>query len=328
MNNELNPLVSIIIPVYNRGDLIGETLDSVLAQTYRNWECLVIDDGSTDGTEDLVNSLSIKDGRIKIFRRPINFKPGGSGARNFGFELARGEYIQFLDSDDLLHPLKLEIQINYLKKNQQANYSVCENMVFKDIPSNAIKSWFSSKSDSNDRLHDYVKKKLGIQTASPIFRKLFLEKIKNESGLFDPKLRQSQEWELYCRVIENDPDYLYIPDILLYIRDNQQSITYELLNLKSDLIFSQIQALKSIHNYLKEKNKLTQDLQSYFINSGITIIKRIINKRLSKSLKAECNNYILSCLPDNLSGKVYKARYEIGKLLWGKIGRGHCLLKY
>lgn len=327
-NKKNTGLVSIIIPVYNRESLIGETLDSIAKQSYKNWECIIVDDGSTDNTQKIVSLYSHQDNRIRFFNRPSIIKSGGAGARNFGFDIAEGEYIQFLDSDDLLHPLKLEIQINSLENNKLANYCVCENVVFKDNPSFAMRSWFNSKSDSNERLHDYVIKKLGIQTASPIFRKNFLEKIKNESILFEPDLRQSQEWELYCRIIEKDPNYIYIPDVLLFIRDNPQSITYELLNSNSEAILSQIQALKSVQNYLKKKNKLTQDLNTFFINSGITILKKIINKGLSRSLRIACNNYILGCLPNNLSGKVYKIRYELGKFLWSCIGRGHFLLKY
>lgn len=320
--------VSIIIPSFNRESLIGETLDSVLNQSYQNWECIIVDDGSTDNTKEVIFSYLLKDNRLKYYDRPNNYKSGGAGARNFGFDIAKGEYIQFLDSDDLLHPQKLEIQINSLEKNRQANYSVCENLVFKDNPSNGLNSWFNSKSDSNERLYTYVIKKLGIQTASPIFRRRFLEEIKSDSGLFDQDLLQSQEWELYCRIIEKDSHYLYIPDVLLFIRDNQQSITGDFLKIKPHAIYSQIKALRSIHNYLKERNKLTKELNKYFINSGITIMKKIINNRLDKSIRNTCNNYILGCLPLRKMTYIYRIRYEMGKYLWTILGRGHFLLKY
>ncbi|WP_417872512.1 glycosyltransferase family 2 protein, partial [Xanthomarina gelatinilytica] len=93
----LQPLVSIIIPTFNRAHLLGETLDSVLTQTYANWECLVVDDGSTDATEALVQTYIQKDSRFQYQKRPDRHLPGGNGARNYGFELSKGEFIQWFD---------------------------------------------------------------------------------------------------------------------------------------------------------------------------------------------------------------------------------------
>jgi glycosyltransferase involved in cell wall biosynthesis len=95
------PIVSIIIPTYNRAHLIGETLDSVLAQTYTNWECIIVDDGSTDNTDEVVEEYVKKDSRFKYYHRPDEHLPGGNGARNYGFKMSKGEYVNWLDSDDL-----------------------------------------------------------------------------------------------------------------------------------------------------------------------------------------------------------------------------------
>lgn len=90
-------LVSIIIPTYNRAHLIGETLDSVLAQTYTNWECIIVDDGSSDNTDEVVGAYVKKDNRFKYYHRPDEHLPGGNGARNFGFKMSQGEYVNWLD---------------------------------------------------------------------------------------------------------------------------------------------------------------------------------------------------------------------------------------
>lgn len=108
-----NTKVSVIIPVYNRIDWTIEAIESVLAQTHQNFEVLVIDDGSTDDVSKLIETCR-KDKRIKYFCRE---NKGVSSARNFGIKKATGEYIAFLDSDDLFMPDKIETQLRYMAEN-------------------------------------------------------------------------------------------------------------------------------------------------------------------------------------------------------------------
>tara|TARA_R100001369_G_scaffold87750_1_gene123525 strand:- start:1368 stop:2306 length:939 start_codon:yes stop_codon:yes gene_type:complete len=111
------PLVSIIVPTYNRAHLIDDTLDSILAQTYQNWECIVVDDGSTDHTDALMADYISKDSRFRYYHRPKDRLPGGNAARNYGFEQSKGEYIQWFDSDDLMVPKKLESKVKTILGN-------------------------------------------------------------------------------------------------------------------------------------------------------------------------------------------------------------------
>src|SRR5436190_24140540 len=97
-------LVSIIIATYNRANLIGETLDTLKTQSYSNWECIIVDDGSSDNTEQVVSEFIKDDYRIKFFQRPNNIPKGPNGARNYGINQSQGEYIMSLDSDDFLLP--------------------------------------------------------------------------------------------------------------------------------------------------------------------------------------------------------------------------------
>lgn len=112
-NNEC-PLVSIIIPTYNRGYIISRSIDSVLKQSYKNWECIVIDDFSNDNTEDITEEYIKKDKRIKYLRN--THKKGPSGARNCGIEVSKGEYVAFLDSDDEWMPFHLMDSVNALEE--------------------------------------------------------------------------------------------------------------------------------------------------------------------------------------------------------------------
>jgi len=101
-------LVSVIIPAYNRADLVEETLDSILNQTYTNWECILVDDGSTDGTIQLLKEYALKDPRFIVLSRDDDRKKGANACRNIGLENAKGDYIIFFDSDDLMTPHHIE----------------------------------------------------------------------------------------------------------------------------------------------------------------------------------------------------------------------------
>lgn len=108
-----NPKVTVFIPVYNRQHYIGPAVDSVLAQTYGNFEVLIVDDGSTDGT--LAKLAEYRDPRLRVERNPHNM--GIPATRNRGLELARGEYIALLDSDDLCYPDRLARQVEFLDRH-------------------------------------------------------------------------------------------------------------------------------------------------------------------------------------------------------------------
>lgn len=119
-------LVSIITPSYNTGDYIAETIKSVVAQTYTNWEMIIVDDCSTDNTDMVVAQFS--DNRIRYFKNKKN--SGAAVSRNYALREARGRWIAFLDSDDLWMPEKLERQVSFMKKNgysfSYTNYSVID----------------------------------------------------------------------------------------------------------------------------------------------------------------------------------------------------------
>ena len=109
------PLVSVIVSTHNRADLLCETLDSILSQTYENFELIVVDDGSTDNTEEVVKRHSA--GRINYLK--IDNWGGPARPRNIGIEKAKGKYIAFCDDDDIWLPKKLEKQINYIVNMKQ-----------------------------------------------------------------------------------------------------------------------------------------------------------------------------------------------------------------
>ena len=144
------PLVSIIMPAYNCEQFIGCALDSVIAQTYQNWEVIAVDDCSTDKTIDIVAAYAQKDPRIKYYKLSKN--SGAAIARNKAIELAQGKYIAFLDSDDIWFPTKLEKQIKFMQEN--GYFFTCTSYTKIDEEGNQINKIVKAKpvSDYNDIL--------------------------------------------------------------------------------------------------------------------------------------------------------------------------------
>lgn len=113
MNNQ--PLISVVMPAYNAARFITESIISVQSQTYKNWELLVIEDASIDDTLAIVEKLQKEDPRIHLIKLPVN--QGAGFTRNIGIKAAEGEFISFLDADDLWKPHKLQIQVDFMLKN-------------------------------------------------------------------------------------------------------------------------------------------------------------------------------------------------------------------
>lgn len=145
----MNPLVSIITPAYNCAKLINSTIESVLAQTYDNWEMLIVDDCSTDNTKEVITKWQIKDSRIKLLIQ--NENGGASLARNRAIIEARGKYIAFLDSDDLWLPEKLEKQVYFMESNGYVISYTPYYVIDKDFEKKKIKK-APTKVDYKDML--------------------------------------------------------------------------------------------------------------------------------------------------------------------------------
>ncbi len=139
MSNVPEPRVSVITPAYNAEAVINRTIQSVCDQSFTNWELLVVDDCSTDCTRDVVEAWALKDSRVRLIGLKNNFG-GPAGPRNVGVEMALGEYVAFLDADDIWHPRKLEIQVALLDScaadfvcSQMKNFTSEEDIEFADI---------------------------------------------------------------------------------------------------------------------------------------------------------------------------------------------------
>lgn len=190
-----NPLVSIIIPLYNRSDLIEETVNSVIRQSYTNWEVIIVDDHSTDNSYDVVLQLSRTDSRIRIYLRESKIK-GAPACRNFGIEKAEGEYLIFLDSDDLLAPWCIQERMDDFLTKPDNDFLIFQTAIFEHQPTDARFVW-NRFTEQKDILRFLQNDTVWI-TSSPIWKASFL-KINNL--FFTEMARSSQDWEFHIRAL-------------------------------------------------------------------------------------------------------------------------------
>jgi glycosyltransferase involved in cell wall biosynthesis len=262
-------LVSIIIPSFNRAHLIGETIGSIINQTYTNWECLVIDDGSTDDTEKVVKAYCQKDKRIQLFKRP-QYKPKGANAcRNYGLEISNGKYVNFFDSDDLMHPDKLLLQIESLEANNKL-MCICQSSVFVGSLNNII-GLKSEAINSGQIFDDFLQKKIIIPILAPVFKKSFLV----EGGFyFDETLQAGQEWNLFAKIFFICKDYVVLNIPLDYIRTHDDSIS-GLKNSKKPLWDYFLARYNFYQHY---KNKLSAENSLYLERYFLMLYKMLIRQ--------------------------------------------------
>ncbi|MFT4154027.1 glycosyltransferase family 2 protein [Parafilimonas sp.] len=194
------PIVSVIIPLFNRKRLISETLQSVINQTYRHWEAVIVDDGSTDGSCELVCSMAYSDPRIRLIKRS-RLPEGANTCRNIGIENAHGTYIIFLDSDDLLDKNCFSNRISCFGKFPDADFLVFP-MYFFDKDSYKIIGLWNTENEEDDITRFFKVDALwGI--TGPIYRKSSLIAI----GGFREPLPFWQDFDLHVRFLLSGKKY-------------------------------------------------------------------------------------------------------------------------
>lgn len=199
----MKPKVTIIIPNFNRVNLLKESLLSVESQTFTDWECIIIDDGSTDNSINLIESFTEKDNRFRLIIRDKKPK-GASTCRNLGILHSKSEYIVFLDSDDLLSSTCLQSRLSFMEGNKSLDIGVFPALGFKEKPGDYNLLWnILNKQETPSHLHRFLRGDTPWATLSCIWRKSFLEKI----GGWDQEASCWQDWELHIRALLENAQY-------------------------------------------------------------------------------------------------------------------------
>jgi glycosyltransferase involved in cell wall biosynthesis len=285
-------LCSIIIPVFNRELLIGDTLASILKQTYINWECIVVDDNSYDNSVEVIQKFCKIDSRIKLYIRPIYLKKGANSCRNYGFKLSNGTFIQWFDSDDIMLPSMLEDKI--LKINQDKSDIVINRLGFfiNNIDNYFIDDRNSIEPQKKNLPFEYFAGKFWFGTPQPLFCKSFLQ---SQKILFKTSLNRNQETELFVRLLLKDPKISYLNDVLILQRLHDNSIGGIYSSLpQSEKYLIDLPAYKMLFVSFLNTSYFTDEVKFYFIKYFNSCFNKM-NFRLVQMLNLLffCFNYKL-----------------------------------
>lgn len=265
----MNPVVSIITPSYNRADIIHETAQSIFNQVYPKWEWVIVDDGSTDNSWDLLQVYAAKDDRVKIFKR--NREPKGAcSCRNIAVEKATGNYLIFLDTDDLLATFCLQQRIDTILKYPDVDFVIFPMLLFKHKPDDLKLLWnIDSPKDDLERilLGDPV-----CQGTGTLWKKSSFVAV----GMWNEQLMLWQDIELHLRSLLRGMKYVkrfdLKPDVFLRISDVSLSRTgfHSLPKFNSRLKVLQEtgETIRQNHKLLQYKNGLRAMFTEIFVNAA------------------------------------------------------------
>lgn len=245
----MQPLVSIITPMYNSENFILKTIESVVNQTYSNWELLLIDDGSTDNTIQIVEGFKQKYSNIRLLQNSTNL--GAAQSRNKGIIEAKGDYIAFLDADDLWKPNKLDQQIQFMQNhNCDVSFSSYEQIDENGKPLNKLVQAIPKLTYNKYLKTNYIGNLTGMYNAKTLGK------------ITSPDLRKRQDWLLWLAAIKkSSKPALGIQESLAYYRVRQNSMSsnkiellkYNYLVYKKGLGFSTLKSLYRMLIFLWEQ---------------------------------------------------------------------------
>jgi glycosyltransferase involved in cell wall biosynthesis len=297
--------------------MLDQTLHSVAAQTYENWECIVIDDLSTDSTKELLGNIIEKDNRFQYYKKPKELPKGPNSCRNFGFTKAKGDWIQWFDSDDILEPNALEIYQRYFTKHTDAVIAKLQRFDFKNQLIKSVNENFSK-----NLIEDYFTGKVVFYVCCPVWNTNFLMK---QNLLFDEQISNLDDWDFNLRMLYQNPKINYIKDILIKYRIHSESLSHEIEKLNFSEVKSEINTRKTHHDFLKSNSRFSQKNTNNFM---VTRFKYLLREALIK--KHTSKKYLfVENIKLNIKLGLWKEviKISLGFLSYSFFKKGYKLLK-
>jgi glycosyltransferase involved in cell wall biosynthesis len=260
-------VISIIMATYNRGHLITETLESIKNQTLQDFECLIIDDGSTDDTQEIVSSFTQKDNRFSYQKRPDKHQKGLPGSRNYGLSISQGELTLFFDDDDIMHPENLETCHQVLKSDEleffrygKKTFTDSFDYQFDSISNLDLK--FTDKS----HLFNFVSHNISMASPTVMWKsKVF------DQHIYKEDLMYAEEWEVYSRIIASGARGAVSDVPLYYARKHASSNTGEFWNNNPVRVKSNEDAHRYLYDFLSQQGKIDVQMGDFFLSATRTL---------------------------------------------------------
>jgi Glycosyl transferase family 2 len=258
---QLQGLVSVIVAAYNYGHFLAQTLDSLAAQTYENWECIVVDDGSTDNTREVVQAYAQKDNRVRYLHQENSRQ---AAARNNGVRNSTGKYFQFLDADDLIEPRKLERQVDYLEQHPDVDIVYGDTRFFwSENPSELLysmwgdnKPWQPGISGCGAEVLRPLVKLNSIPVNSALTKRSIVERVVP----FDEELPPIEDWDFWLRCAEAAACFQFsdMEGTRALVRAHSSSSSRSRLKLVSSMLLMR-----------KKLARRLEDVEARRINAGL-----------------------------------------------------------
>lgn len=282
---------------YNRAHLIGEMLDSILKQSYPNWECIIVNDGGTDNTDEIVNRYVQQDTRFSYYYRPSTYGKGLPGCRNYGLDMATGSYIVFFDDDDVVHPDLMKLALEALAKYPEYDFCHYPKMNFIEIsdivfPNETFQfERYITKKDIDDVLMNRV---ILLASCTLMWRR---DGIGAER--FNDRLQFAEEWEFYTRLILRNKKGVMISNTLYYNRKHHESNTGKYWSNDPIKVQSKLDATLLIAKELYNNQCISVNIQNYLVSicvghssiSTVNKIAEILNYSIYRRIKLHFSYY-------------------------------------
>jgi len=281
-----SPKVSIIVPCYNQAHFLNDSLQSVLNQIFDAWECIIVNDGSPDNTEEVAQKWSAKDARFKYVKKPNG---GLSSARNAGIAISRGDFILPLDADDLIHSDYLQKLLPVIENNDAIEVVSCYSIFFRNTIDNVVNTRKPTGTTIDALLYE------NMIMATSLYRK----ESWNRVGGYDESMKDGfEDWDFWISILKDGAEFKIVPEFLFYYRkaaasmltntvaNHLESVTKYIYKKHPEVYINKFDTTMDYVFYLIKKHKASEDnlkkSLEYRIGKAVTKPFRFIAK-LNKS---------------------------------------------
>lgn len=289
-----------------------EALKSIQNQSYHDFECILVDDGSTDNSLAVISDFIKQDERFKLYSRPANRLKGANSCRNYGFEISNGDFINWFDSDDIMHP---DFIANKMEVFEDCDVIISKVCYFKGSIQNIVGYEGRTKS-SNNLFEDFISLKISWHLPDPLWRKSFLTGKK----LFREELQKGQDRDLHLRLLMDNPKILFVDQYLTYYRLHENTISNT---------FS-VEAIQSHFDALNQNialiliNKPSKELKLFLLKLQVKNYRYLYTEKNSFYSFIKVFKKLFVFDVKNLK---WLLQFLVAAVLYNAIGKGSVLLK-